>query len=171
MTVKIRAAATEDSRLLAILNAHVHDLHVQAEPSRYRPTEFSELVARMDAVLADPSTHAWVAEVDGQAVAHLIAREHRLAAHVYLHPQHTLLVDQLAVDPAHRRRGIGRALMDTVVERAQQRGASRVELTVRAHNEGASAFYAALGYVPSQTLLELGVPSAKAQSNDGVESP
>jgi len=159
MPVFVRNATTNDAELLAALNAHVHDLHVAQEPERYKPTERNELVARMGHILVDPATHAWIAEIEGEAVAHLIARELRHEGHVYVHPQHFLLVDQLAVEPAQRRRGIGRRLMTAVAERAAQCGASRVELTVRAHNEAAMAFYAALGFAPRQHLLELALPN------------
>ena len=52
----------------------------------------------------------------------------------------------LAVDPAHRRRGVARALLQWLEETALTAGSFIVGLELRAGNEVARAFYCALGY-------------------------
>jgi len=52
----------------------------------------------------------------------------------------------LAVDPAARRRGIGRALLAELLTQAWSAGAERVLLEVAADNEAALALYAAAGF-------------------------
>jgi len=52
----------------------------------------------------------------------------------------------LAVDPAHRRRGIGRALLGWLEESALTAGTFIIGLELRAGNELARSFYRALGY-------------------------
>jgi ribosomal-protein-alanine N-acetyltransferase len=52
----------------------------------------------------------------------------------------------LAVDPAHRRRGIARTLLTWLEDSALTAGTFTVTLELRAHNAGARAFYGALGY-------------------------
>ena len=52
----------------------------------------------------------------------------------------------LAVDPAHRRRGIARALVRWLEETALTAGTFVIGLELRAGNEGARALYRALGY-------------------------
>ena len=52
----------------------------------------------------------------------------------------------LAVDPAHRRRGLGRRLLLWLEETALTAGTFIIGLELRANNEPALAFYAALGY-------------------------
>jgi ribosomal-protein-alanine acetyltransferase len=63
-----------------------------------------------------------------------------------------LLVDEahvirLAVDETARRRGIGRALLDGLVDWARAREASGMLLEVRASNAAAQALYVAAGFV------------------------
>jgi ribosomal protein S18 acetylase RimI-like enzyme len=53
----------------------------------------------------------------------------------------------IGIVPEYRERGIGRLLMERVIEEAWKRGITRVELTVRADNERAAALYRALGFV------------------------
>jgi len=57
----------------------------------------------------------------------------------------------LAVRPAHRRRGIGRGLLEWLIESARTAGMESVHLELRAGNEAARGFYRALGF--SETLL------------------
>lgn len=52
----------------------------------------------------------------------------------------------LAVDPLHRRRGVGRRLVRWLEETALTAGTFIIGLELRSDNAGARAFYAALGY-------------------------
>ncbi len=57
----------------------------------------------------------------------------------------------LAVDRAHRRRGVGAALVREAEARLLERGCPKVQLMVRPENTGVHGFYAALGYEPFET--------------------
>jgi GNAT superfamily N-acetyltransferase len=54
-------------------------------------------------------------------------------------------LEDLFVVDAHRRRGVGRALLAEVIRVAEARGAGRLEWTVLQWNESAIAFYRRLG--------------------------
>lgn len=56
-------------------------------------------------------------------------------------------VHNLAVHPNHRRRGIGRSLLQAVIEEAKERGSSRITLEVRKSNEIAQSLYRSMGFV------------------------
>jgi ribosomal protein S18 acetylase RimI-like enzyme len=55
-------------------------------------------------------------------------------------------VHRLAVDPARRRQGIAAALMARLEHSLEARGCPKLNLQVRAGNEGVVAFYQRLGY-------------------------
>jgi len=55
-------------------------------------------------------------------------------------------VNHLGVDPAHRRAGLGRRLVDAAEAHLRARGCPKLNLQVRAGNSGALAFYERLGY-------------------------
>ena len=57
-------------------------------------------------------------------------------------------ISNVAVAPAARRRGIGRALVKEMLCRAETRELSFVTLEVREHNEAAIALYAGEGFLP-----------------------
>jgi ribosomal-protein-alanine N-acetyltransferase len=57
-----------------------------------------------------------------------------------------LHVNTIAVDPARRRQGLARSLMDYVCEDAARGGARRATLEVRRSNQAALALYTGLGF-------------------------
>lgn len=60
----------------------------------------------------------------------------------------SLYLKELYVADAYRRAGVGKQLMDGLYAVARRRGLSRVEWTTDTSNEGAQAFYEALGAKP-----------------------
>jgi ribosomal-protein-alanine acetyltransferase len=79
----------------------------------------------------------WVARAGARRVGFLAAR--RVVDEV-----HVLFV---AVDPAHRRRGVARALLDAVLRDEAAGGSRTALLEVRASNLAARAFYSSSGFV------------------------
>ena len=56
-------------------------------------------------------------------------------------------VMNVAVSPAYRRQGIGRALMEALITELSARGMESLTLEVRASNQAAIALYEALGFL------------------------
>ncbi len=103
----------------------------------------AELLA---AYFGDPRALILVAE-DPEIVGFLIAREESA-----LWGSRTLHIHDLAVDPNHRRRGAGSALLAELIAVASGRGVPRIRLEVRVTNEGARRFYNAHGFRPVRRL-------------------
>ena len=59
----------------------------------------------------------------------------------------------LVVDPAHRRQGIGSALMDSALDRLRELGAPRVLLFTADKNRGAQAMFDRAGF--RRTMIEM----------------
>jgi ribosomal protein S18 acetylase RimI-like enzyme len=151
--MQLRRATLDDAATLARLNRHVLDLHVGAEPAVYVATDAAQVEAWARERLGAPDVRAVVAELDGAAVGHVVTQVVRRAGTPFTAPRAFLLVEELVVAPAARRRGVGRALMDAAHALAGELGLSRVELDVRPWNEAALAFYRALGYAPAHLRL------------------
>jgi ribosomal-protein-alanine N-acetyltransferase len=74
-------------------------------------------------------------------------RDRHLAAFAIMHfGDDVAHLNLLAVAPSHRRQGLGRQLMDWLTATALEAGVLRIDLELRAQNEAARAFYAALGF-------------------------
>lgn len=78
-----------------------------------------------------------VAEQNGKVVGYVIARKVNAKGHIIA----------IAVDPEHRCRGIGRALMLAVEEELKKKGVTEFWLEVRVSNTRAVKFYRRLGYI------------------------
>lgn len=61
-------------------------------------------------------------------------------------------VNYLAVEPSHRRRGIGRTLMKEIERRLSALGCPKVNLQIRAENEEAIQFYERIGFAMDAVL-------------------
>lgn len=60
----------------------------------------------------------------------------------------SLNIHDLAVLPAHRARGVGRALLEEAERRARARGSAKLTLEVHETNAGARRLYARFGFGP-----------------------
>jgi [ribosomal protein S18]-alanine N-acetyltransferase len=86
--------------------------------------------------LLKQTTFCWVAEVDGRLAGSLtlwdVVGEGEIA--------------NVAVHPDFWRQGIGRALVQTALDKAAELGFARVMLEVRASNEAAQTLYRSFGF-------------------------
>lgn len=109
------------------------------EPARTRQ-EYAELIEGPDSTLIT----AVAPQVIGVA---LVLLKSTPAFPVFV-PARFAVVDNLVVESAWRRSGVGTALTRAAEDWARARGASWLELGVYEFNDSARAFYEALGYGP-----------------------
>jgi N-acetylglutamate synthase-like GNAT family acetyltransferase len=129
--VRIRDARAEDAKVLArLLDQLGYPSSTEAVARRVRELTSSEA----DRLL--------VAEVDEQVVG--FAGVHVSLAVEYDKPAAKL--SAIAVDEAHRRRGVGEALVEAAVQEARARGCGLIFLTTAERRADAHAFYEALGF-------------------------
>jgi ribosomal protein S18 acetylase RimI-like enzyme len=91
------------------------------------------------------SGHAtlFVAEAEGRIVGSVMAG----------HDGHRGWIYYVAVDPSHRRDGLGRALMDRAESFLAAAGVPKVMLLIRETNTAVADFYGRLGYAPEPRVL------------------
>jgi len=79
--------------------------------------------------------------------------EHEIIASVMAgYEGHRGWVNYLAVSPAYRGRGYGRALMQHVETELERRGCPKLSLMVRSSNRDAMEFYRRLGYQEDESV-------------------
>ncbi|MGN0747845.1 MAG: GNAT family N-acetyltransferase [Aristaeellaceae bacterium] len=150
----VRWATEADIPRVNVLRKQVSDLHVQGRPdvfhgfSQALADRAGELIRREDAGIA-------VCVRDGviQGFASILYVDK--PASPYRHPQHFLHIEEFGVDEACRRQGVGRELMDWIRREATGKGFPRIELDMWTFNEGALAFYEAVGFQVYRKYLEL----------------
>ena len=110
------------------------DFWLEAGENDGRPADHPAAVRRQ--LVRDPDALV-VAELDGRIVGTVIAGWDGWRAHLY----------RLAVHPDHRRRGIGRLLMEHAERRFVEIGGKRADAMVLDENEVGRAVWETAGYV------------------------
>jgi ribosomal protein S18 acetylase RimI-like enzyme len=126
VTVRLRDAQPDDrARLQSLLAAYLYEFDGQTEPYAY-----------LDAYWTDRGRLPLLIENDGK-VAGLCLIRRRSAA---------WSIAEFSVIPDQRRRGVGRAAVAELVERARKAGAAYLEANVRPDKRAALAFWLAAGF-------------------------
>ena len=143
----IREAQIED--LQGILALLAEDA-IRAFDEPEAPTERQR--AALAELIADPSQQLLVDERDGELVA--TAQVTWLRVLIY---DGGLLcqIESVRTASALRGQGIGKALMEHVIDEARVRGCARVQLTTNAQRIRAHTFYERLGFTSSHVGMKL----------------
>lgn len=131
---------------------------------RVAPGVFDAAVdARLAAeFLADPRHHLAVA-LDGTTVVGMASAVH------YVHPDKPteLWVNEVGVAESHWRRGIGRRLMQALLERGRELGCGQAWVATDEANLAARGLYSSVGGVPEEAII-FTIPTA-ARKHGGRE--
>ena len=100
----------------------------------------------MDALLADPSEHLFVAEDQGAVIGSMIAT---ILVKLTGRGRPHMLFRSIQIAPTHRGRGIGTAMLAYAEQESRQWGAVMAELTSNMNRKDAHRFYDRLGYAQS----------------------
>jgi ribosomal protein S18 acetylase RimI-like enzyme len=93
--------------------------------------------------LAESPACVLVAEVGGRLVGSVIGSFDGWRGNLY----------RMAVHPAYRRRGIGRALVAEVERQLTRQGARRITALVEKEHAGATGFWRAVGYAVDERIV------------------
>ena len=143
MTVRVRPASAADlERVSALFDEYRQFYRQPADPARARDF-ITRRFARGESVVL-------VAEADGTGPIGFCQLYPSFCS-VAAGP--ILVLYDLFVAPALRRRGAGRALLQAAAEYARQAGAVRMDLATARTNVSAQSLYEALGWVRDDVFL------------------
>jgi hypothetical protein len=102
----------------------------------------------------DPAADIALARRDNNATVLLGRNGTALVASVLVgHDGHRGWVYYVAVDPNHRSRGYGRAIMKAAEDWLRARGIEKLQLMVRGDNAEVHAFYQSIGYYDQERVV------------------
>lgn len=154
--MKIRQATFDDARLLAELNGHVQQIHVDKLPVIFKPAIVNEeLIAQYAELLGDENAVFFIAEDEGLPVGYVYAIVKEAEDNPFVYAYKFLLVDQISVNPTHYGSGAADLLMDAVVTLAHQYKVKCIKLGVYQWNERAIKFYEKRGFQTSTYRMEM----------------
>jgi ribosomal protein S18 acetylase RimI-like enzyme len=135
---RVRPARAGDEAAVAALAAALN-----AEEDHPRTGLFTPEVVARDFLGPHPAGLLLVAETPGDAALVGYATAH--ATYETNYAERGLYVGDLYVDPAHRRRGVARALIAALAAAGAREGRSHLWWTAKPGNAAAHAFYRRLG--------------------------
>jgi ribosomal protein S18 acetylase RimI-like enzyme len=102
----------------------------------------------------DPAADIALAR-NGTNAAVLVGRANGaiVASSMVGHDGHRGWVYYVAVDPDHRQKGFGRAVMDAAEDWLRARGIAKLQLMVRPDNSKVQAFYESIGYDEQERII------------------
>jgi diamine N-acetyltransferase len=135
--IEIRAAVLSDARqLLPLMEAYWrHDGIAGYESARLR--------RQLHDFLSTPAYgRGWLATVSGGAIGYLLCT----LVYSFEHGGLMAEIDELFVDPEHRRHGIGQALLARARTELAAHGCGALQLQVADGNTQSQSFYSRLGF-------------------------
>jgi len=154
MTTIVRRATVADAELISALNAEVQAIHAAALPWRFKPPGPGTFpAAEASTLLARPDHLVFIAEVDSEPVGYAFAEVIRQPETSSRYASEMVYLHHLSVRPAHRRRGVGNALIAAVRAAGKELGIALLALDVWSFNEGARAFFRRQGFTPYNERL------------------
>ena len=150
----IRPAAPGDLPALGRLGALLVRMHHDFDPKRFiaaTPQTEHGYASFLGTQLEEPDVVVLVAELDGEVLGYTYAG---VEGYDYMSLRGPAgVLHDLVVDPAHRRQGVGRMLLDATLAALAALGAPRVVLSTAARNDSAQRLFARAGFRP--TMLEM----------------
>ena len=154
----IRRAEEKDAPRISALLKQVLEVHAAVRPDMYRSGTQKYSEAGVLDLLKDPDCVLFV-ETDetDRAVGYAIYFRKTVEDDGPIVGRRELYIDDLCVDEAERRTGVGQRLFEHVKAYAAKNGFDWITLNVWNGNTGALAFYHEMGLTPRRTILELRV--------------
>jgi GNAT superfamily N-acetyltransferase len=158
MITIVRQATTGDAVVLARLSRFGQEVHLAGRPEYFQSTDSEALVVWYRSLLEDARARIWIAEQDRSPVGYLIALFYEAPENPFVRGRRWCEIDQLAVDPVRRTRGIARTPVLKAISSATAEGISEIEASSWCFNEGAHEMFRRLGFAPKTTRFELKSP-------------
>jgi len=154
MEISIRNADQKDYKSLLPLFKQVHNLHVFERPDLYKENKIPVDEEEFNNQLKDDKQHILVATLDTEIVGVAVLKKEEILENSFVNARKILLVNSLCVDDASRKKGIGRKLMQSVLDLAKELNVDSIELGVSESNQNAIHFYESIGMATKNRKME-----------------
>ncbi len=152
MSFAIREARRQDARAVVSLWQEMMDFHGALDPRfRFAANAAREFEYHFISTIRSREAQIYVAEADGQVIGYILGEMHTRKP---LYPAGRYgFISDASVRTTWRRHGVGRALVERLMEWFHRKGATTVELFVAVANPESTAFWQAMGFTDFLRLL------------------
>ena len=151
----VRRAEKKDIRGILELLVQVDMVHHVGRPDLFKGPATKYNADELEEIINNPDTPVFVyVNDDGFVAGHAFCVHKQVKDDAVLTDIRTLYIDDICVDENSRRKGIGNALYDYVVNYAKEHDYYNITLNVWTCNPSAMKFYESLGMKPQKIGME-----------------
>ncbi len=151
----IRSAQKKDLEAIDRLLYQVLAIHEEIRPDIFIAGTKKYTDEELMSIFENEQTPVFVYTDDkDEVLGYCFCQMQQVKGIANMHDRKTLYIDDLCVDGAARGQHVGKQLYDYVIQYARQQGCDNVTLHVWQGNDGARAFYEAMGFGIQKTLME-----------------
>ncbi len=151
--MNFRIANLDDIKGIAALYPAVTGCMGQLEPYYYKESQQSEDYIK--GVITEENSDFIIAVEGDETVGFALVESLKTPPYDCFVPHGYTYIMDLVVSPAHRRRGIARALLAHAKTWAEARGSDYIELNVLSKNSGAISLYESVGFEDSAKRMRV----------------
>ena len=152
--MEIRFATESDLERVNELRKQVNDLHVEGKPDVFKPGFSDDLRDFINVIWKDSEQEIVVAVDYGIVCGFAIIHHINKPENPFMYERDFLDIDEFCVDEAYRRKGAATELIAFIKSYAKEKGFHRIELNMWEFNQGALAFYEAVGFKTFRRYME-----------------
>jgi diamine N-acetyltransferase len=143
----ITISVTRDHLLIAALNEEVQNLHAEIHPEIFKRFDREATTSAIGEFLADPLCICICSHLDDQPAGYLIAFIREVKENAFHYALRSIYIDQIAVRPEFKRKGIGQRLISEIEMVARERNIHRIELDHWSRNTMAAKWFRKNGFL------------------------
>lgn len=151
----VRFARKDELEKVNEMRKQVNDVHVSGRPDIFKAGFCDELKNFIYDIWNAENRDLIVAQRDGVICGFASCVYAYIPENHFMNARKIYEVEEFYVDEKFRRQGVGTEIMDFIRQSAKNRGADRIELDMWEFNDGALAFYEAVGFKTYRRYMEL----------------
>lgn len=150
----VRFARRDELDEVNRIRLQVNDVHVNGRPDIFRAGFCDELKNHVFEIFEAEDSDVIVALENEKVVGFACVNHFMRPETPYSLARGMYRVEEFGVDENHRRKGIGKKLIEWIGEDARQKGFDRVDLDMWQFNESALKFYESIGFSTYRRYME-----------------
>ncbi|MGP4108884.1 GNAT family N-acetyltransferase [Virgibacillus sp. L01] len=155
MDISIRSAEQNDYEFLLPLFRQVHEFHVFVRPDLYKENSIPVEQEFFESQLIDDKQHIFVATIGNDIVGVIVTKEEETTENSFVKARKVLVINSLCVAGTHRKKGIGKKLIQYVFDFGENLSVDSIELGVSEENTSAIEFYRSIGMTTKGRKMEI----------------
>ena len=143
----IKKATAKEIPILNALNQEVQDLHSKIFPKKFKPSTIADMSEIFKKFLEDENSTALIAySEDNKPMGYVLFEDKQYKESGFTFAYRTLYIHHISLNKEFQGTGLGKKLMQTVIDRAKELNIDCIELDVWSQNINAKEFFKNLGF-------------------------